>query len=229
MREPMTSPLPSRDAQVIRRAAVAPIPRSARMALVLAAALQGPLLAYLLAATWPGWLALTAVSTLAAAFVGRRLDAPRSYASSCTVAMLALGNVGMLVGWMADFGFGPLIRADVCLCGCWGSALGQGLIAGPSWMQAGMLIACVPSLCWIRPTPAFLDAATKRRWHWAAHVVLSPVGMLLGMLAAAGAFAAVPVQSPALHLIATFLLMSAGMALGMGSVCYGLDWLEART
>ncbi len=32
--------------------------------------------------------------------------------------MFVFGNLGMLIGWWADVGFGPIIRDGVCLCCC---------------------------------------------------------------------------------------------------------------
>ncbi|MEZ4216545.1 MAG: hypothetical protein R3E88_08710 [Myxococcota bacterium] len=213
---------------VTGRACVAGLSPSFRGVAVGATWVQGPLLAYLVAADAPLAVALVAAATLAAGLVARALAAPGGYAGLCTVAMLALGNLGMLLGWMADFGFGPLVREGLCLCGCADSVVGRGLVAGARWMHAGMLAACIPALVAVRPARAHLEASPSARARWAAHVALCPVGMLAGMLGAAGLLASAPVADPALRVVASFAAMGVGMAAGMLATCRALDALELR-
>lgn len=214
--------------EVTGRATIATIPPAGRCLLAAATWAQGPLLAYLLAAPWPGWVALGSLSAVLAALVLRWFGRASAFAGGLTIAMLALGNVGMLVGWMADFGFGPLVREGVCLCGCWSSALGRGLVSGPSWMQGGMLMASAPALVVVRPARSYLDAVPGRRRDWITHLALCPLGMWTGMLGAAALLAAVPVVNPVANLVATFLAMSGGMAAGMLLTCRALDRLATR-
>src|SRR5262249_40019679 len=75
---------------------------------------------------WIAWLghlratdagAISAVLLFLAWFTPRvfRSATPRPVATMA-LAMLGPGNLGMLVGWWMDAGFGPVMRDGVCLC-----------------------------------------------------------------------------------------------------------------
>ena len=200
-------------------ARVAPIPAACRRALVTAAWAQGPLLALLLSVGSGPGLALVASSSLFALLVGRRLRRESSFALGLTLAMLALGNVGMLAGWAIDAGFRPLVLDPGCL-----AAAAQGM----GWTQGGMLLACLPALVWVRPDRRYLAAAPGGPSRWVGHMLLCPLGMWVGMLAGAVLWSRVPVAELTARVLGGFLAMSGGMALGMLATCHAFDGLATR-
>jgi heavy metal translocating P-type ATPase len=111
-----------------------------------------------------------------------------------TVAMLSLGNLGMLFGCWADQGFGP---ATACSCGCTAGSQGIGM-----WL--GMLLFGNLAMTWCL---RHVEKARACRW---AMFGGGNLGMIVGMLGAGSAFD--PVRFGAAgHL----LEMSAGMVAGM--------------
>ena len=117
-------------------------------------------------------------------------------------AMIGPGNLGMLLGWWVDAGFGPVMRDGVCLC-CRSHDYFS-MSGGVPWMSVGMLLGGLPpmwrataALPGILPRPALLG--------------LSAMGMIVGMgwggdLALGWAGPGHPQQ---------FLVACAGMTLGM--------------
>lgn len=137
-----------------------------------------------------------------------------------TLLMLCLGNLGMLIGWSADVGFKPVIEHGSCLCGCALSHMGMGKVWGPSWMQAGMLLASLP-LAW--GSNLFQTSQESVRVNWKEnpwmHVLVCLSGMMLGMWLAELSLLLVHWSNPILHFLTTYLWMSAGMLIGMVVFC----------
>ncbi len=158
------------------------------------------------------------------------------YTTKLLWAMLALGNIGMIIGWMADFGFGPLIKEGVCLCGCPISPIGGGLISKFGWMYKGMALASLPCFFIIRPashtrfSKSFKNVENNNpRLHLPCksislrseifHAIACTVGMLLGMFIACKLLSYLPIRNAYTHFIYTYLFMTLGMALGMILPC----------
>jgi len=133
------------------------------------------------------------------------------------VSMLALGNLGMLIGWSADVGFKPVIEHGVCVCDCALSHMGMGKLWSPSWMQAGMILTSLP-LAW--GTNIF---QSQKFIHWKnsawMHSLVCLVGMLAGMWVSEALLLLIMWTNPLLHLAATYAAMSLGMLLGMTFFC----------
>ena len=113
-------------------------------------------------------------------------------------AMLGLGNWGMILGWWADAGFGPVVAACPH-CAQHGASLWS-LTAMP-WMNLGMLLFGLPPML-------------TGPGHWRPRLILgfcSALGMMWGM--SLGGHAALQALGPALA--QPFLLSFAGMTLGM--------------
>src|SRR5262249_5591917 len=71
-----------------------------------------------------------------------------------TVSMITFANLGMLLGWWADVGFGP---SQSCSCCCGGTAFGIG-------MWAGMLLFGNLGMALGLRRPLDPDSATPCRW-----------------------------------------------------------------
>lgn len=139
----------------------------------------------------------------------------RSLRWSLIWAMVAFGNIGMILGWMADFGFAPLIREGACLCGCPDSPLGKGLIAKFGWMYKGMILASLPTFWIIRP----INTNASRFSFEIIHIIACLGSMLTGMFLACKFLAHIPVADPYLHFIYTYCAMTLGMTLAMILPC----------
>lgn len=181
-----------------------------------AIAAQGPLLAWLgtVGSTWG--MVLTVASVLVGAVVAFHFHTWRTVPwATMIIAMLALGNGGMLLGWAADAGWGPVIRDGVCLCGCPRSPLGFGLL-GFGGMHSGMLLASLPAL-WIpsRDVPTWTGSLSR----FVGHGLLCFLGMLIGMELAAGLMGFLPIVEPRFQFFLTWAAMLLGMLLGMIVAC----------
>ena len=180
--------------------------------------LQGPVIVYLggfgglIAA---GFLLLfLAAGAACGLWLARR---PFSPFAEMALGMFSIGGLAMLGGWWADAGFAPIVRQGICLCGCATSNMGLGLFARVNWMDVSMLAASIPA--------AFIEPKRSGRWTcWLAGVA----GMLLGMEAAAGLMAFIPVASPQVAFFATYGAMMFGMCLGMIIACGGWQRWRAR-
>lgn len=155
-----------------------------------------------------GWIAVGMFQTTCAALV--LTGAGRSVVSTMTLAMLGPGNLGMLLGWWVDAGFGPVMREGVCLC-CQSHhyfELGQGV----PWMHVGMLAAGLPAMWGSLP-----------RWRgWLGRVpaaVLASVGMLVGMNWGGDVVLQWAGPGHPLQFLAAWSGMSVGMLAGMGLGC----------
>lgn len=147
---------------------------------------------------------------------------PGSFARApATVAMLAIGGLGMLLGWWADLGFrtgaefAAHARAPIDSIWCRSTGAGAELSSLPglglvvSWMDLGMLAFGVP---------ASLAAATHRR-SGAAGALVCGVAMIAGMRVGCHAAAVVGASlPPPLAVLAEWAGMMAGMAIAMGLV-----------
>lgn len=187
--------------------------------LVLGAAMaaQGPLLGWMSAAGQAGGTALVVAGVLVGALVAFRFEAWRRIpALTFLLGMLVLGQVGMLVGWAADAGFGPVVKDGVCLCGCPRSPFGWGAVS-LGWMQGGMLLASLPAL--FVPSAAVPGWIKGQRGRFVVHGILCLAGMFVGMELAALALVGLPVVEARLHFAVTASAMAGGMLLGMLGAC----------
>lgn len=169
----------------------------------LAVALQGVVAVLLLDAArdWAaGVVGGFAIVGVGVAWVWYRRPDISHHIDMC-VGMLTLGNLGMLVGWWADAGFGPL--ADGC-CHCVYGGLGR------PWMWVGMLVGANAAMRWLgrRPPPA--DGV-----HVPAMYTGGNVGMVVGMVAGGWAAGQVVTESVPLAAGLAFAGMTAGMIGGM--------------
>jgi hypothetical protein len=117
-----------------------------------------------------------------------------------TVGMTTLANLGMLLGWWADLGFGP---AKFCSCGCGGAPFGIG-------MWAGMLLFGNLGMALGLRRPLDPDGATRCRW---AMFGGGNLGMILGMCAAGSQLGPQAIGAAG-HLLAMVLGMTIGMLAG---------------
>lgn len=121
------------------------------------------------------------------------------HALDMAAGMLTLGNLGMLVGWWAGTGFGPLHD-----CGCTTCVEAAGG-HGPG-MWAGMLLGANAAVLGLgrRPWP-------RRGYHVPAMFTGGNLGMVLGMLAGGWAAGQVPAGSVPAAAGLAFAGMTAGM------------------
>ncbi len=121
--------------------------------------------------------------------------------------MFAFGNLGMLVGWWADVGFGPIIRDGVCLCCVSNSGAGLSLWQFVNWMNFGMLLGAV--------------AMWPRRADWRAigHFVAMLAGMFGAMFAAEYFLSKLVVVNPIRHFYLAAAALAVAMSLGMLLAC----------
>lgn len=144
------------------------------------------------------------------------------------LVMLALGGLGMIIGWWIDFGFGPApewMRLGAAMPHPW-SFWGKVW----SWMTALMLLGAIPpSLFWTRC--ARLARSSRRRWV-STHL-LGNAAMVAGMIwtnrwvgRAVGSLAGSLVVGAHTAMLAGMVI---GMAAGMwlGEAILGLrPWAE---
>jgi hypothetical protein len=167
--------------------------------------LQMPLMAYMAALETGGTIVLYALGGLIA-FGLFHLDQSGFLSKNYRklLAMVTLGNLGMLIGWLTDVSFLPLVRDSVCLCGCPKSPLGWGILSHLNWMQLGMLIGGIFAI-------KLIDFNLK---NW-AHTLGCSILMLVGMMIGATAIAWVPINHPQIHFFITITVMTLAMILGM--------------
>jgi hypothetical protein len=183
--------------------------RAEAIAAPAALALQGPFLAYLSGQPPSGFAALSVASAaLAAALRGILLRGKGTGPFRTLFLNLTLGSLGMLVGWYADAGLGPLVGRGICLCGCGDSLVGLGVVGRFHWMQACMLVACTAA------TLAEQPARVSHPLRAAGRVLASSLLMLAGMASASWVTATLQMADPRSALVASYLSMTAGMAAG---------------
>ena len=173
----------------------------------LALAAQGPILAAL--AGWSG-TGLVLLSTLS---VGLGLIVARcwkrggsSHRLDVLLGMATLGNLGMLLGWWADLGFGA-VRVDHPCC----RISNLGLIPAHPGMWLGMLLF---------GNLAMAFASDEGRRPSAVHLILCNLGMALGMLLGGEWAGGLGLSTPSAVAISDAL----GMALGMLAGMWGVHW-----
>ncbi len=184
-----------------------------------ALALQGPAIAWLGGFRGPTAAGFIILFLVAGAVCGWwMLRRPFGPFAEMAVGMFTVGGLAMLAGWWADAGFAPIVREGACLCGCATSNMGLGLLARVNWMDVSMLAASFPAV--------FLERGKRGRWWcWAAGVA----GMLIGMEAAAGLMALLPVRAPEAAFFATYGAMMFGMCTGMILACGSWQrWIRNR-
>lgn len=188
---------------------------------------QVPLLAYLGRLEW-GLVLLLATGFLALAFWAiregqrvRKAGLPGPWWGSVSLMILAMlgpGNLGMLLGWWADAGFGPVMREGVCLC-CQSHHY-FALTGKIPWMYLGMLAGGVP----------FMWRAQERlpgRLGRTPLLALAALGMVFGM--GWGADLMLGWLGPAhpRQFLGAFVGMTAGMLAGMFFACAAAEALAA--
>jgi hypothetical protein len=191
--------------------------RGSRLIVAAAVGTQAAVLAAL-----AGLPALTASALLGGASVaaaGAAAGWPRlSRAGRAWLGMLALGGLGMTLGWWADLDFGSaaalLAAAPDAVAWCGLGPIADGAHAGRraphalGWMNAGMLAGGLLAMC--------LAHGRGSAGCGRARVALESLAMLLGMNA--GGLAATRVAAglaPALAVVTAHALMNAGMLAGM--------------
>lgn len=182
-----------------------------------ALAMQGPLLGWMGSVGFGVGLGLVVISVLLGALAAYHFESWKGIPTvTFLLGMVALGNVGMLAGWVVEAGFGPVVREGICLCGCPKSPMGWGLVGfGP--MQAGMLLASLPAL--LIPSagvPAWCKGSQGRFW---LHGLLCLLGMIVGMELVGVVLAGLPMLPPRIHFAVTAGAMMVGMVLGMVVAC----------
>lgn len=183
-------------------------------AVALALAGQGFVLAHLAALKpWAAAVTVLVFGLMGIAAWNTRAGWVRRPYRASFVSMLALGNLGMLVGWWGDAGWLPAVRDGVCLCGCQKSHFGAGLVGGMGWMHAGMLVFSLPAVWWEQRW----QAAKSRLWDW--RWMLCLVMMFLGMQAGAWAVMGWFKGQPQLQLLVSYAGMTLGMTAAMLVVC----------
>lgn len=161
--------------------------------------LQWPLLAYMANLNfWQGAL-LISIGVCGLFYLYYRLLKPISKAEINGITMFVYSNLGMLIGWLIDFEGLPLLREDVCLCGCANSTLGQGL-CHCLWMYIGMYIGAIPAL-----------------WNnrFSVSCLLGCLAMGPGMWLGSYVMTFIPIFNPIFYFFLTIFAMIVGMLLGM--------------
>ncbi len=176
-----------------------------------AAVLQVPILTHL--GRWaPGTTALLFAFFLGLGWLMIRVR-PRNpeweRLANMTWAMLGPGNLGMVLGWWADAGFGGQGLVDSC---CHSHrALGLGAVLAMPGMNLGMLLFGLP--------PMLLEPSAKQNQRRISLAILSGAGMVWGMALGGEVVAAVAEAVPAPRFLVAFAGMTAGMMLGMFFCC----------
>jgi hypothetical protein len=171
--------------------------------------LQGALLIPILGLSAIGSAGLMVGFGLIALAVARRYVAMPAWLDM-TVAMVAVGGLGMNLGWWADLGFTTGGAGGVCC------ATAGGVLAMP-WMYVGMVALGTPAMYVLRRTPVLFS---WKNWCCIGPIVLGvpamTAGMWLGSVAAAAIAAGWAPQWAGL-IDAGFML--SGMAVGMLIPC----------
>ena len=178
----------------------------------------GIFLAYHGHASIAAWIGFMAASGFGGFWLARWLASPlpdgrssdrfaESYRWRGLAEMFAFGNLGMLLGWWADVGFGPIIRDGVCLCCCTKSGAAIGLLQFANWMNFGMLLGSLPM--WPRGGD----------WRAVGHFLSMLGGMFGAMLAGEYFLSKLVVLDPIRHFYFAAAAMGVAMSLGMLLAC----------
>lgn len=184
----------------------------------LALAIQGPVLSYSAQLDLMGWIALSALTvalSLGLAVYVSRVSTPTPVRMG--LAMISIANLGMLLGWLADAGFKPLVSDGVCLCSCPMSVIGWGMFLSLNWTHGGMLLLSIPAMWFLAPKGLGLLRCSSL-WKF-LHLFVGMLGMLLGMDLAAVFMGEVIVVEPQQQLMLNFISMTLGMLIGMFIAC----------
>lgn len=149
-----------------------------------------------------------------------RAQAPVSLSTSIrrmTLAMVGPGNLGMLIGWWIDAGWGPVMRDGVCLC-CQSHHYFQLGFHVP-WMHLGMLAGGLPFM-W--RDSAYLGSLRAR----IAAAAAIAIAMLLGMSFGADLILQALGPGHPHQFLAAFGGMTLGMLLAMGLACMAIQSLS---
>jgi len=187
-------------------------------------ALQIPLLGYLGQLRPVPWILLSVMllGISALNLLGSRREARsgRGWGPGVPMilAMLGPGNLGMVLGWWVEAGFGPVMRDGVCLC-CQSHQYFT-LTGKIPWMYLGMLAGGLP---FMRVGLGLLPGRLGR----GPLLVLAAIGMILGM--AWGADAVLQALGPGHphQFLGAYVGMTLGMLAGMGFVCGAGEALAA--
>jgi phosphoserine phosphatase len=164
------------------------------------------------------WAALTGLGLVVARYRARDADWARW--GRMTIAMLGLGNWGMLLGWWADAGLGPIKGSPLC---CVASGFSLWGFCQMPWMNLGMLALGLPPML-VGPS------ARVPGLNRFALGALSAVGMIWGM--SFGDYVAMKWLAPLTseRVFVCWLGMTAGMLAGMLLACeFGRALALART
>jgi len=202
--------------------------RSSRGAIGAAAIAQVALLAWIAGLGASGVAAAVAIGAILAATLG---PTALRRAPEATV-MLAVGGLGMTVGWWADLGFATAAavathaREPLDLVWCWSHPGPDSLTALPSLshtlslMNLGMLALGMPAVAAARQRAGRGDA------HGIAALVACAAAMWIGMSAGSrGAEAIAPALGASGVVLADWALMCVGMLAGMAAVERALRWM----
>ncbi|MEM6820932.1 MAG: heavy metal translocating P-type ATPase [Verrucomicrobiota bacterium] len=101
--------------------------------------IQAPLIAYAGDFSVAGWLTCLVLFAYPSIAIVRNHN---RWTQNTHILLMALlwGNIGMLLGWIAQTGFQPIVHEGICLCGCPDSPFGLGLIGFPTTMHLGMIL-----------------------------------------------------------------------------------------
>lgn len=187
------------------------VPQALAVVLSLAVWAQPPLLTWMAGIDAPFVTAMVFAGAFLSLAVWRVLiSGPLRREMAWIAVMLASGNLGMLIGWCSEWGFAPLVREGMCLCGCAASPYGEGIGFGFSWMHLGMILGCAPIFLLRRSDGSVLwDIPTVGR------CVFCFVGMWLGMGAGSLIVGSVMFSNEQIQFFANFGTMVCGMLLGM--------------
>ena len=153
--------------------------------------------------TWGVFIASTV------AVIKRDTDHPYNFFWKHALAMFAYGNLGMLIGWMADYNFGAILGDNLCV-----NVNPQGTGIHISWMHVGMTIGSMPIVVFNQ---------TK---YWRIHIFFCLFGMLVGMECVSYLLGYIQISDSSYQFGLTFLLMILGMMLGMYIGCWFLRLLQ---
>ncbi len=180
--------------------------------------LQAPFIIYLgRLPFWPALGVALVCGILGFGIVGfshRIMDGTAStlkYHWQMSVAMLAVGNWGMILGWWVEAGFAPVVGQHLMLGCC---AHGSASSAQPAipWMYIGMVLFSLP----------FMVSRPERGQTWLMPVIggiLSTVGMVAGMAYGTSIGLALAGTARVSRFLWALGSMIAGMLIGMAIGC----------
>lgn len=183
---------------------------------------QGPLLAYLADLGAMGTAMATLGGVLAAAMVWFLWPQWRQALNLQMLwSMLSVGNLGMLFGWWADYGFGPLVGSGTVHCACCltSNSLGLGLF---NWMYGLMVLAGFPAMALVQ-TDRTRAVGPGARWR---HAAWGLIGMVAGMYGGMQAIGSLTLADPQQQFFLLFSAMTLGMLAGMFIACFAWQWWE---